>query len=661
MRFIVKVRRLFQNLLQSRQVDADLDQEIRSHLDLLMDEKLRAAMPPDEALKAARIEVGNSERVKEQVHEVRAGVWLQSVISDCRFAMRGLLRNPIFALTAIVSLSLAIGANTAIYSVLDAALWRPLPVSQPDQLFTFTTPETEQPGVPLSHDGDSFSYPFFEQLRCGAGDSAQIALFDSPNRVQAQAFGTDGPYEDVTQQYVSPDSFDMLGVPPATGRLLSPREDFYPSPRAVVVLSYDYWRRRFNADPSAVGQKLILDGRTYSILGVARQGFFGTEPGKFVDVWLPITLTDPAIFANPSVRLFHLMGRLAPGVGREKLLARLQPVFRQYQETTAPLRVDLPPAAQRQLKDMKLLARSAANGISGFRQTLSRPLWILFGVAVCILLIACASVASLLLARSRVRSVEMALRVSLGAQKARLIRQLLTESLLISLLASLAGWALAGPAAHALVPLVSTNVNTLRFDLSLDIRVVLFCASICTFSGLCFGLLPAWQADTTGPMSALRHAGSAAGNLRLGRLFVGVQVGFTFCLVTGGVAFLFSLRNLAAVHTGFDPRGVTVLTVSNTLQQDRLLEFMQQIEMHVAGQPNVEGAVTAWMAIFSGARRAQRVIVPGHAPSDQEETFYRVSPGYFATLRTPLLSGRDFTFRDNDNEPVPTLVNRTFA
>lgn len=215
--------------------------------------------------------------------------------------MRGLLRNPIFALTAIVSLSLAIGANTAIYSLLDAALWRPLPVSQPDQLFTLTTPETDQPGVPMSHDGDLFSYPRYEQLRLGAGDSAQVAPFDAPNRVQAQASGTDGPYEEVTQQFVSPDSFDILGVPPAVGQLLSPREDFYPSPRAVVVLSYDYWRRRFNADPSVVGRKLILEGRTYSILGVARQGFSGTEPGKFVDVWLPITLTDPAIFANPSV------------------------------------------------------------------------------------------------------------------------------------------------------------------------------------------------------------------------------------------------------------------------------------------------------------------------------------------------------------------------
>ena len=661
MGFIVKARSLVRNLLISRHVDADLDHEIRSHLNLLMDENVRAGMPPDEALRAAQIEVGSSASVKQQVREVRTGVWLQSVIFDCRFAVRGLRRNPIFALTAIVSLSLAIGANTAIYSVLDAALWRPLPVSQPDQLFTLTTPDTEHPGVPMSHDGDFFSYPLFEQLRRGAGDSAQVALFDAPNRVPAQASGTDGPYEEVTQQFVSPDSFDILGVPPEAGRLLSTREDFYPSPRAVVVLSDDYWRRRFNADPSAVGRKLILDGRTYSILGVARRGFSGAEAGKFVDAWLPVTLADPAIFANSSVRLFHLMGRLTPGVSREKLLARLQPVFRHYQEITVPLRVDLPLSVQTRMKDRKLLARPAANGISALGQTLSQGIWILFGVAVCMLLVACANVASLLLARSRVRSVEMALRVSLGAQKARLVRQLLTESLSISLLASLAGWALAEPAARALVSMVSTNVSPVRLDLSLDTRIVLFCVFLCTSSGLCFGLLPAWRATSTGPMSTLRHAGSGAGSLPLGRLFLGTQIGFTFCLVAGGVAFLISLRNLAAVDTGFDRRGVTVLTVSNTLQQDRQLELMQQIERHVAAQTNVEGAATAWMAIFSGARRAQRIIVPGHPPSDREETFYRVSPGYFATLRTPLLSGRDFTLRDNDDEPVATIVNLTFA
>ena len=255
----------------------------------------------------------------------------------------------------------------------------------------------------------------------------------------------------------------------------------------------------------------------------------------------------------------------------------------------------------------------------------------------------------------------MALRVSLGAWRSRLMRQLLTESLLIALAAGLCGWVLSRLAGPALVAMVSTRANPVRLDLSPDPRVLLFCTALCALSALFFGLLPAWQATGASPLGSLRHAGGQAGRLRLGRLFVGVQVAFAFCLVTGGAGFLFSLRNLAAVDTGFDPEGVTVLTMSNTPQRDRQLARMQEIQTRVAALPNVQQVAAAWMPVFSGARRAQRVVLPGRPPSEREETFYRVSPGYFATLRTPLLKGRDFTFSDNDDEPVPTIVNRAFA
>jgi predicted permease len=521
----------------------------------------------------------------------------------------------------------------------DAALLRQLPVPAPGRLFLLTT----------AGEDDTFSYPLYERLRDAAGDSARIALLDTPNRAEAVASVADAPYEEVTRQFVSPDAFDILGIPPVLGRLFSNTEDHYPAPRSVVVLSYNYWRRRFGANPSVLGQRFILDGRTYSILGVARDGFSGTEPGKFVDVWLPITLTDPAIFTNPDVRLFHLMGRLAPGVGREQLAARLQPEFHRHEQARTGSQAE------------ELFVRSGANGTSAFRRAFSRPLWILFAISVGILLISCANVASLLLARSTARSAEMALRVSLGARRARLVRQLLTESLMISLGAGLCGWALARIAAPALVTMVSTSANPVSLDLTLDMRVLWFCVTLCGFSALFFGLLPAWQATNSPPMLSLRHASGQAGRLRLGRLFVGVQVAFAFCLVTGGASFLLSLRNLAKVDGGFDPRGVTVLSMSNTEQRDRQLTLLQQIQIRAAALPNVQGAATGWMAIFSGARRAQRVILPGRPPSEREGTFYRVSPGYFATLRTPLLAGRDFAYRDNDDEPVPTIVNRAFA
>ena len=427
----------------------------------------------------------------------------------------------------------------------------------------------------------------------------------------------------------------------------------------MVVLSYDYWQRRYGGDTAAIGRTIIVSGRPYSILGVARAGFSGAEPGKFVDVWLPITLADPGIFTQPGYRHFHLIGRLAPGVTREQLAARLQPAFHRHQE--ARIGNGMPLAMQQQLRGMTILARSGAGGVSAFRRDYSRPLWILLGVAACILLIACANVASLLLARSTARSAEMALRVSLGARRARLVRQLLTESLLISLLAGLGGWLLARGAAPVLVAMVSNPRNPVRLDLAMDTRVLFFCVAICGFSALFFGLLPAWQASGQLPMTSLRHAGGQAGRLRLGRLFVSVQVAFALCLITGGAGFLFSLRNLTAVETGFDPNGVTVLRIANSPQRDRQLALLHQMQMRVAALPDVEGAATAWMAIFSGGRRAQGVVLPGQAPSGRQEIFYRVSPGYFATLRTPLLAGRDFEVRDDETEPVPTIVNLVFA
>ena len=302
----------------------------------------------------------------------------------------------------------------------------------------------------------------------------------------------------------------------------------------------------------------------------------------------------------------------------------------------------LPPAVQQQMRDTKLLVHPAANGIEGFRRTFSRPLWILFAVSACILLIANANVASLLLARSTARAAEMALRVSLGAPRARLIRQLLTESLLVAVLAALCGWMLARIAAPTLIAMVSTAAHPVQLDLAPNSRVLLFCAALCALSALSFSLLPAWQSTRTQPILELRHAAGQAGRLRLGRLFVGVQVAFAFCLVTGGAGFLFSLHNLATVDTGFDERGVTVLTINSVPQIDRQLALMQQLELRTAALPQVQSVATAWMAVFAGARRAQRIVLPGKEASEQQETFYRVSPNYFATLRTPLISGRDF-------------------
>ena len=637
------------NALNPGRLDEELADETRDHIERRAADLQRSGLEESEARGQATLRFGNVTRVRESCREVRLSAQVEGSLQDLRYALRGLRRNPSFAIAAVASLGLAIGANTAIYSLIDAALLRTLPVPQADRLVTLATSEVQTGSMSLGGDAAAFSYADLDRLGRAAGGSARLALFGAPNRVEAKAPNADdSSYEEVMEEYISPNVFEVLAVSPALGTFFSPAEDHYPAPRAVTVLSYDYWQSRFGGDAAILGRTLVVDGRPYSVIGIAPKGFAGTEPGKFVDVYLPVTVMDPGVFAN-DVRLFRVMGRLAPDVTREQLASRVQAGLLHREE----------PGIGR--GDRRIAALPGANGAGGFRQIFSRPLWILLGVSACMLLIASANVASLLLARSAARSGEMALRVSLGAGRARLIRQLLTESLVLSLLAGLVGWILARVAAPALVAIVSTKDNPVQLALALDGRVLLFCAAACATCALFFGILPAWQATSAGPILELRHSCGQAGRLRAGRLFLGVQVAFAVCLIVGGTGFLISLRKLATVDTGFDPRGVTVVSVVNTSQRDRQLSLMQQMQMRVSELPEVQGAATAWMAAFSGARRADRVVLPGQAPSTREETFYRVSPGYFATLRTPLVSGRDFTPRDNDDEPVPTIVNRAFA
>ena len=339
----------------------------------------------------------------------------------------------------------------------------------------------------------------------------------------------------------------------------------------------------------------------------------------------------------------------------------------------------IPAAIRKQIVDSVIHARPAAAGASDLRRAFSRPLWIVFGVAVGILLIACANVASLLLARSTARATEMAMRVSLGASRSRLVRQMLTESLLLSSLAGALGWLLARVTAPLLVRLLSEAGDPAQFVLAIDTRVLFFCVAVSTVSAMLFGLVPAWQASGVQPMLSLRASIGQARKLKLGKGFVSVQVACAFCLVLVGSAFLFSLIHLLHVDPGFDPRNVAVLSVTiqtfpppsgdpvawhatHPEEQRRLRNLMFQFRDHVSNQPGIQGAALAWWPIFEGGGWSSQVIVPGKGPSEREEILYRVSAGYFGALRTPLLSGRDFQPQDTGaREPIPAIVNEAFA
>jgi putative ABC transport system permease protein len=603
------------NALRPNNLDEDLTEEIREHLRLRTEQYEEAGFEPEKAAQRATARFGNPTLIREQAREMRLSAWLDSTLQDFRYAWRGMLKNKGFAATATLSLGLAIGANTAIYSILDAALLRPLPLPDPEGLFTLGAPTMDQPGMPPQGESETFSFPLYAQFN---------------------------------------------NLTPMAGRLFTSMEDQGNDGHLVTVLSYDYWGRRFAGDPNIVGRTIRIGGHPspFRIIGVAQRGFFGVEPGKFVDLWIPLKTFDPDAFTNPDFRWLRLMGR----GNATTTLAQFEPVFQQSQEELIQRDSNLPPGTQKQIREMKLRIHTGSVGTFGFQRTFGRALWILLGVAMCILLIASANVASLLLSRSVARSAEMALRVSLGAARSRLIRQLTTESLLLSGLAGLCGWAIARIAGPIFAAALSRPTDPVQLDLSTDSRVLIFCALICGVSGLFFGLLPAWQVTAAQqPILALRHATGQAGKLRMGRFFLGVQVAFAFCLVVIGFGFMFSLRNLFAINPGFDPKGVTVLSISNDSRKLQL-EVMRQLPYRLNTIPGIKNSAIAWGAIFTGSRRTEPVILPGKRPTGRQEIFYRVSPGYFAAMRTPLLQGRDLLPEDGESGPtVPTVINLSFA
>jgi len=654
-----------QNALRPGRLDDELDEEVREHIEHRVSDLRQRGLPEDEARRQATLRFGNLTSVREQSRDIRLWAALETTLQDARYALRTMLRTPAFTLTAVLSLTLAIGANTAIFSIVDAAILRSLPVAAPSQLVQLAWPGIDQPGSPPEPERESFSYPMYLEFRQAAGPSAHLCLFGYAMRTEVRIGGPESRIEHAVRQYVSGDAFDMLGVPPALGRLFSSDDDRIPGGHPLAVLSYEYWARRFGSDPAILGRRIEIDGKSYSVLGIAKQGFFGVEPGKFTDIWVPAMMYDQKAFTNPGWGWFRIMGRLNPGSSPDQLQARLQPAFHRNAERIVRTWASMPSAIRKQFLEARIRVHPGATGASSFRRDFARPLWMVLAIVAVILLIACANVASLLLARALARAPEMAMRVSLGAGRVRLVRQLLTENLLLSAVAGAIGWLLARVSAPVLVGMLSKDSDPVRFALATDSRMLLFCIAISAIAAAIFGLTPAWQASGAQPVLALRGASATGGKLRMGRIFVAVQAAFAFCLVVTGSAFLFSLRNLTSVDTGFDARGVTVLDIATEMEkqpEEARLSAMHQVASRIAGLPGIENVALAAWPVFVGAGWTEQVITPGNGPSDREEIFYAISPGYFAALRTPLLNGRDFSVRDSQQmRPVPVIVNLAFA
>jgi putative ABC transport system permease protein len=652
MSLLVEVRSFLRNLFLSRRVEVDLDEEIHSHLEMLIAENIRAGMPPHEAQRAARIELGGIEQVKEQVREERIGNWLDSVISDCRYGIRKLRKNPGFTVVAILTLALGIGATTAIFSVVNTALLRPLAYRDPQQLYLV---REIVPQLARFYPMLSANLPDFHIWQKQVHAFADVAIAESNT---ADLSGQGEP-EVLHGVRASANIFSVLGIHPALGRTFRPEED--DSGRGhVLILTDAFWRNRFQGDPSAIGKTITLDGVPHEIIGILPASFpfpqvlGGAASYSRLAFFKP--LNGPESYEQSLIGEFDFaaVARLSPGVTQQQALAELNVVQSQ-------------------------IARQANEGVDLLGTLLpletevvgpARPglLFLLVAVAA-VLLIVCANLASLLLARVPGRMREAAIRAALGATHARIIRQLLTETLLLSFVGGALGIFIAGFAVKWLVHLAPPGIPRLD-EVHMDARVLLFAFAISIATGSFFGIFPALRVARSQPIDALKSGATATTeNRRTRRLresLVGFEVGLTTLLLILAGLLITSVGQLLRVHAGFAVDNVLVVGVDLPPQSypqpaDRL-HFYDRVLASLQSLPGIHAA--GWVSIppLGGEGSVTGINIPG-APQTQTETpianYRPVSSDYFSAMGIPLLQGRIFGPTDHDRKIV--VVSQSVA
>jgi predicted permease len=626
------------NLVRRNRAEQELAREIAAHLQLLEDEFQRRGMSVAEARRAARIALGGVEQTKELQREARSFAWLDDARRDLAYGARVIRRNPVFAVTASLSLAIGIGANTAIFTVANALLFRDPPgVAEPGRLVDI--------GVSRGDGGiNPTSYRTYlhirERVTTLSGVYAQN-LFP-----HAMSLGA-GPVADrVFSQAVTTSYFSVLGAIPIAGRLFDASDSDQPGASAIAVLSYRFWNSRFAMQASVIGQTVRLNGRPFTIVGVAPEGFQGTGVVS-PDVWLPLNGGSVVIG-----------GRLKPGISMAQAAGELDALGRVLDR-------EYPTGGAR--RELRLLPSSAS---PGNRRLIGRFLAIVVIIVTLVLAVACANVAGLLIARAASRQHEMAVRMAIGAGRARLVRQLITETMILFALGGGAGLLLARLMTPVLVPLLPSLPFPVMVPLTVDARVIAFTAVISLAAALLFGLAPALRTTKADVVTALKDDAQApAGRLRLRTAFVIGQVAFSLVLVVTAGLFITALRRAGSTHPGFDPRGVEL--VSLDLSMGRYTDatgprFWRELLQRVRQLPAVEAATIARVVPggFEGIGLGG-VTIPGVVPPDGALSFNYswniVEPGYFTTLRIPLVAGRDFTVDDTAASQPVAIVGEAAA
>ncbi len=631
-----KIRSFVRNLFSFGRVDASLDEEIHSHLDMLVEENIRSGMPPEEAKRAARLELGGLEQLKEQVREARIGSWFRSVLFDCRYGIRQLRRTPGFSAVAISTLALGIGANTAIFSVLQGVVLAPLPYEEPDRLVMIWLYNQT-----LKH-STFLSYSDFLDWDRNARSFRQMAAF-TPQSADLTSPGTP---EHLEGKRVSWGFFSTLGVKLALGREFTRHEDVHGG-APVAVISNRLWIKRFARSPQAIGKSVVLNGVDHTIAGVLPPGFSLLTSA---DVYMPLGQGDPLQLGDRATHNMSCIARLKPEVSISQAQAEMAAV----QEHLGRLH----PNEERGLgAEIVPLKQELTGNIRG-------TLLLLLAAVAVVLLIACANVANLLLARSAGRMREFAVRSALGASRFRIVRQLLTEGLILSLTGAVFGLALARLGLNPLLAAVPERLpRSGNIGLSVPVLVFAFCVSILV--AVLFSLAPALEISKLDLQTSLKKGGrtSTSSHSRVQGLLVIIQVALTLVLLMGASLLLSTVRQLWAVHPGFDTMHIMTFKVGlapdATQTPAKMRIAYQQMIQRLREIPGIEAASATTLLPLSQADNSLPFWLGSKPPASVAEApralSYSVGPGYLKVMGIPLLRGRFFTLRDN-NRSAPVIV-----
>ena len=650
-----------------RRKTSDFSSEIQSHIAMETDRLQAQGMSFAEARAAATREFGNPTASTERYFESSPSAFFEPLLRDVRYAARVLAKNPAFTLVAVLSLALGIGANTAIFQLADAVRLRMLPVQDPQELAQVHL--TNRKGVRGSQTGDhTLSYPIWEQIASRQESFSEVFAWG----VAPFDLATSGEPRFAQGIAVSGGFFRSLGIQPAMGRLLTEADDRPGCGFPGVVISYAFWQRQFGGQPAALGSKINLNRHPVEIVGVTPASFFGMEVGRYFDMAVPIcsmaTLSQGRNLTKSGTDWWlTVMGRLKPEWTLPRAVSSLQSISTAVFATSLP--ANYPAVSVKDYLALKLTAEPAGTGISSLREQYTEPLWLLLGIAGLVLLIACANLANLMLARASAREREIAMRLAIGASRGRLVRQLMTESLLISLSGAALGLLAAQVLSRLLVSLLSTTGNMVFVNLDRDWRVLAFAGALAVLTGVLFGLAPALRSTNRELGDVLKSAGrgSTASRERFGlrRLLVVVQVALSMVLVVGALLFAGTLNNLMTADTGFRQEGVLIARVgfgAMRLQTPAMIAFRQELGDRLRAVPGVAAVGDTNLVPLSGGSTSNAVWMDG-TPQTQARDCLRthVGPGYFDALQTKLLAGRTIDDRDTATSVKVAVVNQAFA